>query len=250
MARIIAFINQSGGVGKTTLDLNTGYHLAKDGQRTLAIDMDSQASLTRQLKLIPKELEKTVADAIVNGEPLPIHKTVYGMDLVPSNTNLVGTESLLTQVKGRQFRLKQALEPIRDNYDLILIDCPPNLGLLSVMSLIASTHLLIPIEGEKGLEGIEDLRDTISMVLKTGGNPRLRIAGAVPMKINERKIDDRDTLTRIKNTFPNYTVHPAIPDATAFKQAWRAQMPLAVFSPKHPAIRRLKQIATSLKEIS
>ena len=250
MARIIAFINESGGVGKTTVAINIGYHLAESGERVLPIDMDSQSSLTRHLNLIPKKLEKTIFDAIVKQEPLPIKKGIHGMDLVPSNKNLVNTETLLAQVKGRQFRLREAIEPIREDYDFILLDCPPNLGLLSVMSLIAATHVLIPIEvSEKGLEGTEDLRDTIAKVLKTG-NPQLRIAGAIPTKVNERRINDRDTLVSIEKTFGKYTVHPAIPEATApFKNAWRARKPLAVCSPKHPAILQFQKIAANLKEI-
>jgi chromosome partitioning protein len=249
MAKIIAFVNQSGGVGKTSLVVNTGYHLAEHGQRVLLIDMDSQASLTKYLSLEPRELDKTVFNAIVDGGKLPIHKDLFNMDLVPANKNLVGVDSQLAGIQGREFRLKEAIEKHIEQYDFMLIDCPPSLGLLSVMSLIAANHVLIPIKtNEKGLEGADDLRETIGVVLQRG-NPRLRIAGVVPTMYDSRKIHDRRTLEVIEELFGKYTIHPAIPTATDFDNAWRARQPLAVFFPKHPAIERLEKIALNLEKM-
>jgi chromosome partitioning protein len=249
MAKIFAFVNQSGGVGKTSLVVNTGYHIADHGHRVLLIDMDSQASLTKYFSLEPRELDKTVFDAIIDGSPLPIHKDHFGMDLVPANKNLVGVDSQLAGVQGREYRLKEAIEKVGSDYDYVLIDCPPSLGLLSVMSLIAANYVLIPIKtNEKGLEGADDLRETISVVLQRG-NPRLQIAGAVPTMYDSRKIHDRRTLEVIEELFGKYTLHPAIPTATDFDNAWRAREPLAVFYPKHPVIERLEKIARNLENM-
>lgn len=249
MSRIIAFVNQSGGVGKTTLVVNTGYHLAEKGHRVLLVDMDSQASLTKYLDLDPRHLEETSFDTIVQGVDLPIHSDIYKLDLVPANRNLVTVDSHLASTEGREFRLREAFEPLRSRYDFILIDCPPNLGLLSLMSLIAANHVLIPIKtNEKGLEGADDLRETIRVVLQRA-NPRLRIAGAVPMMYDARRIHDRLTLDEIKKLFGNYTVHPAIPNATDFDNAWRARQPLGMFYVKHPAVNSLRQLATNLEQM-
>lgn len=249
MSRIIAFVNQSGGVGKTTLVVNAGFHLAERGHRVLLVDMDSQASLTKYFDLDPRQLDETIFDAIARGSDIPIHADIYNLDLVPANRNLVTIDSHLASAERREFRLREALEPLRENYDFILIDCPPNLGLLSLMSLIAANHVLIPIKtNEKGLEGADDLRDTISAVLQRA-NPRLRIAGAVPMMYDARRIHDRLTLDEIKKLFGNYIVHPAIPNATDFDNAWRARQPLGMFHVKHPAVINLRQLASNLEQM-
>jgi chromosome partitioning protein len=249
MSRIIAFVNQSGGVGKTTLVVNAGYHLAEKGHRVLLVDMDSQASLTKYFDIDPRQLDKTTFDAIVSGTELPIHHTTYKLDLAPANRNLVTVDAKLAAEEGREYRLRKVLEPLRNRYDFILIDCPPNLGLLSLMSLIAANHVLIPIKtNEKGLEGADDLRETISVVLQRA-NPRLRIAGAVPMMYDSRRVHDRLTLEEIKKLFGSYTVHPAIPNATDFDNAWRARQPLGSFYEKHPAVENLRQLATNLEHM-
>jgi chromosome partitioning protein len=249
MSRIIAFVNQSGGVGKTTLVVNTGYFLAEKGHRVLLVDMDSQASLTKYLDVDPRQLEKTVFDAIVSEAPLPIHANIHTVDLVPANRNLVTIDATLASADGREFRLRKALETVRNVYDFILIDCPPNLGLLSLMSLVAANHVLIPIKtNEKGLEGADDLRETISVVLQRA-NPRLRIAGAVPMMYDARRVHDRLTLEEIKKLFGKHTVHPAVPVATDFDNAWRARAPLGVFYAKHPAAESLRQLADNLEKL-
>lgn len=249
MSRIIAFVNQSGGVGKTTLVINAGYLLAEKGRRVLLVDMDSQASLTKYLDLDPRQLDQTVFDSIVSEASLPIHHNLHRLDLVPANRNLVTIDGRLAAVEGREYRLRTALEPLRDTYDFILIDCPPNLGLLSLMSLIAANHVLIPIKtNEKGLEGADDLRETISVVLQRA-NPRLRIAGAVPMMYDARRVHDRLTLDQIKKLFGSYTVHPAIPIATDFDNAWRARQPLGAFHAKHPAVEGLRQLAENLERM-
>lgn len=156
--RIIALFNQAGGVAKSTLTMNLGYHLAQLTHRVLLVDIDPQASLTKFMGLIPKELDSTVADAIIEELPLPIHEGIHGMDLAPANRVLSGAEMQLVNAPLRDFRLKEALEPLLSEYDFILIDCPPSLGLLSFVSLVAATHVLVPIETHlKAFEGTDEL---------------------------------------------------------------------------------------------
>ncbi len=165
MSRVIALFNQAGGVGKSTLTMNLGYHLALLKQRVLLVDMDPQASLTVFMGLEPSELDKSIYEAILIGEPLPIHQSIHNMDLAAANINLSGAELELVVADMRDVRLKEALKPLRKHYDFILVDCPPSLGILSYISLVAATHVLIPIQTQyKALKGTELLLNTIARV--------------------------------------------------------------------------------------
>ena len=145
MSKIIALFNQAGGVAKTTLTMNLGYHLAqlksaqkKQNYRVLLIDIDPQATLTNFMGLEPNELEQTIYDAIIEQKELPIHSNLHGLDLVPASVDLSSAELELVVADMRDLRLKYALETVQDEYDLILIDCPPSLGILSYIALVAS----------------------------------------------------------------------------------------------------------------
>ena len=244
--RIIALFNQAGGVAKSTLTMNLGYHLAQQEQRVLLVDMDPQASLTKFMGLIPKELDSTVADAIIEELPLPIHEGIHGMDLAPSNRVLSGAEMQLVNAPLRDFRLKEALEPLLSEYEFILIDCPPSLGLLSFISLVAATHVLVPIETHiKAFEGTDELLQTLNSVKKA--NKKLQIAGFVPTRYAKSNSADVRTLGAIQEQLSSWgKIFPPVPRATAFVDASEEREPLAVYAPKHPAVALLEQIAQSL----
>jgi chromosome partitioning protein len=250
MIRIIAVFNQAGGVAKSTLTQNLGYHLAQRGHRVLLIDMDPQGSLTIFMGLVPRELEKNVYNAVVEEEPLPIHQGIHGMDLAPTNTTLSTAEMLLVNAELRDFRLKEAIEPLRDDYDFILIDCPPSLGLLSYISLVAATHVLVPLETHfKAFEGTNELLKTVARV-RTKVNRKLEIAGFVPTKYDARNSQDTRTLGAIQEQLSLAgKVFPPIPRSTAFVDATEDRMPLAVYEPKHPAVAILEQLASSMESL-
>jgi chromosome partitioning protein len=126
--RIIALFNQAGGVAKTTLTMNLGYHLAQRENRVLLVDMNPQASLTIFMGLVPEELPATLYEVVVEEKPLYIVEEIHGMDIAPTNQDLRIAEMQLVGAELRDFRLKQAIEPIETDYDFILIDCPPSLG--------------------------------------------------------------------------------------------------------------------------
>ena len=247
--RIIALFNQAGGVAKSTLTMNLGYHLAQKEQRVLLVDMDPQASLTKFMGLIPKELDSTVADAIIEELPLPIDEAIHGMDLAPANRVLSGAEMQLVNAPLRDFRLKEALEPLLSEYDFILIDCPPSLGLLSFISLVAATHVLVPIETHiKAFEGTDELLQTLNSVKKA--NKKLQIAGFVPTRYAKSNSADVRTLGAIQEQLSSWgKIFPPIPRATAFVDASEEREPLAVYAPKHPAVDQLEQIARSLESL-
>ncbi len=167
MTKIIALFNQSGGVGKTSLTMNLGYQLAQRDLKVLLVDMDPQSSLTSFLGLDIYQLDKTIYQSITQYESLPIHHNIHGMDLVPSNIQLSAAEMELVLAEFREVRLKDAIATVQEQYDFILIDCPPSLAILSYISLIAATHVLVPIQTHyKSLVGCNLLLETLLVSVK------------------------------------------------------------------------------------
>lgn len=248
--RIIGLFNQAGGVAKSTLTQNLGYHLAQRSHRVLLIDIDPQASLTKFMGLAPSQLQKTVADAIIDEQPLPIHSGIHGMDLAPASRVLSGAEMQLVSAPMRDLRLKEALEPVVDSYDFILVDCPPSLGLLSYISLVAATHVLVPIETHlKAFEGTDELLQTLTLV-KNKANRKLQVAGFVPTRYAHQNSADKRALGAIQEQLSSWgQIFPPIPRATAFVDATEEREPLAVFDAKHPAVSILEEIAQSLESL-
>jgi chromosome partitioning protein len=251
VALVITIYNQSGGVMKTSLTMNVGYHIAQHGRKVLLIDMDPQASLTVFMGLEPADLTQTIADSILNEAPLAIQHGIHGMDLLPSNIMLSAAEMQLTSVMAREWRLKRVLEPILDQYDVFLIDSPPSLGILSVLSLVASTHVLIPIQTQyKSYKGTELLLDSVKQV-QTYVNSELKIAGVVPTIYAASNAQDKSILGAIQEQLGAIaTVFPPVPRATAFADASMEHSPLARYSPSHPAVKVLETIATELEALA
>jgi len=251
MSRVIALFNQSGGVGKSTLTMNLGYHLAQRHQRVLLVDMDPQASLTAFMGLEPSELDKTVYEAILVGESMPIHQEIHNMDLVAANINLSGAELELVVADMRDVRLKEALKPLLKQYDFILVDCPPSLGILSYISLVASTHVLIPIQTQyKALKGTELLLQTIARV-RSRANRKLQVAGVIPTMHDTRTVQDEMSLKSIQEQLSQIgVIYSTIPRSIAFVDASQEHVPLALYNSKHPAVKLLDRIAKNLEVLS
>ena len=250
MGKVVALFNQAGGVGKSTLAVNLGYSLAQRKHRVLLVDVDPQSSLTTFMGLEPGTLERTIYNAIVPEEELPIHKQIHGMDLVPAQLKLSDAEQELVTAYMRDTRLKDALEPVRDQYDFVLIDCPPSLGMLSYISLVATDYLLIPIQTQfKAFQGTDMLLQTLQKV-KAKSNRTLKIAGFVPTMYDRRNSHDDLTLKAIQEQLaPIAKIFPSIPKSTVFADASMERMPLAVYSPKHPAKKVLDEIAKEMEKL-
>jgi chromosome partitioning protein len=250
VSKIIAIFNQAGGVMKTSLTMNLGYQLHLNQRKVLLVDMDPQGSLTTFMGLEPHELEAIVGSSILNeSTQLPIHHNLHGMDLIPANITLSAVELQLASVMAREVRLKQALEPIFNQYDFILIDCPPSLGVLSILSLSAATYVLIPIQTHfKAFKGTELLLDTIKQV-KKHVNPKLAIAGIVPTLYSNAS-QDKVILEALQEQLSSLApVFDAIGRATAFADAAMNRQPLAVYAPKHPAVAVLNKIAQGMEKL-
>ena len=250
MSKAITIFNQAGGVGKTTLTQNLGYHLARRSHSVLLIDLDPQASLTTFMGIEPESLEKTPFNALINEEPLFILKNIQGMDIAPTNITLSVAEIQLVNLDFREVRLKEALDPIQGEYDFILIDCPPSLGLLSYTSLVAATHVLVPIETHfKAFQGTNLLLQTIAKVRKRG-NRKLQLAGFVPSRYAVSNSQDKRTLKAIFEQFGTVApVYEPIPRTTAFADASEQQLPLAVYDPKHSALKILDKLAAQIEKL-
>jgi chromosome partitioning protein len=251
VSKVVAFFNQSGGVGKSTLTMNLGYHLAKLNHKVLVVDMDPQSSLTHFMGLEAEELEQTIYEALLADKSLPIHKDIYGMDLVPANINLSGAELELVMADMRDVRLQEALQPVREDYDFILIDCPPSLGILSYITLVAATHVLIPIETHyKSLKGTELLLKTISRV-KSRANRQLKVAGIVPTMHDSRTVQGSMSLQAIQEQLSAVgEIYPVIPRTIAFADASQEHQPLELYNSRNPAVKILNEIAKKIEAVS
>ena len=251
MTKIVSFFNQAGGVGKTTLTMNIGYHLAEQGQKVLLVDIDSQATLTIFMGLEPTELEETVYQGIMDYGDLPIHKDRHGMDLVPANSGLGKAEQELVTADMRDMRLKYALEPLLDSYDYVLIDCPPSPGILSYISLVASSHILIPIQTQyKALKGSEALFETIKRVRRRP-NPKLKLGGAIPSMHDKRTSHAKEGLESIEEAFVQELksfMYPPVPHSVIFQDASREHLPVALHSSSHKVVKVLREIAKQVEK--
>ena len=209
MAKITAICNQKGGVGKTVTAVNLGIGLAREGKRVLLADVDAQGSLTASLGYQhPDQMENTLAELlghIISDEPLPpdmgILHQAEGVDLLPANIELSGLEVTLVNTMSRETVLREYLNGIRDQYDVILLDCCPSLGMLTINALAAADEVLIPMQAHYlSIKGLEQLLRTISNV-KRKINPGLRIAGILITMADLRTTYSRDIIELLRSAY-------------------------------------------------
>ena len=233
MSRVIAIANQKGGVGKTTTAINLGASLAVAEKRTLVVDIDPQGNATSGLGLEQRETRPTVYDVLV-GERSAEGSVAQGLhfpylDLIPSTRDLVGAEIELVQAPQRERILRRALEPLRDRYDYILVDCPPSLGLLTLNTLTAADSVLIPIQCEfYALEGLSQLLNTIRLVQK-GLNPGLDIEGVLLTMYDRRLNLSRQVAAEAREYFGGKVYKTAIPRNVRLAEAPSFGQPIVLY---------------------
>ena len=234
MGKIISIANQKGGVGKTTTSINIAAILAKKGKKVLLIDTDPQGNATSGVD-VNKEQEFSVYDVLV-GE-VEIEKTlqdtnVKNLKVCPSNINLAGAEVELVSMMSREHRLKEGLENIKDEFDYIIIDCPPSLGLITLNAFTASDSVLIPVQCEYyALEGLGQLLNTINLVRKHL-NKSLQIEGAVLTMYDIRTNLSNQVVKEVKKYFENKVYKTVIPRNVKLSEAPSYGMPITVYDPK------------------
>lgn len=214
MGRIIAVSNQKGGVGKTSTCINFAAGLALKGKKVLVADMDAQGNATTGLGISKSELENSIYDVLINEVPAKsaiIKSGVENLYVLPSSIDLAGAEVELVGMKGREKRLSFALSKIKDEYDYIIIDCPPAIGLLTINALAAADGVLIPIQSEYyALEGLSQLVNTIKLVVKSL-NPKLTIEGVLITMYDGRALISRQIAEEIRKYFGSKVFDTLIP---------------------------------------
>ena len=201
MSRVIAFANQKGGVAKTTSTLNLAVALVEKGHRVLAIDLDPQGNLTMSQGLNPDVIERSMYDVLVHR--LPIEQILHKgeVDLAVSSIDLAGAELALSSMIGRERALEKALLPMKSEYDFLLIDTPPSLGLLTINALVASDGVIVPVQCEYlSLRGLVQLENTLSMI-REYLNPDVAIEGILPTMFDGRTLHSREAVEILRENF-------------------------------------------------
>lgn len=232
MARIIAVVNQKGGVGKTTTTVNLSAALHDAGKRVLLCDFDPQANATSGMGVDKNTASPNVYDVLINGaEPeRAVEHTKYG-DVLPSNKALAGAGIEMIGIDHREMLLKQALGALSDQYDYIFIDCPPSLELLTVNALCAADSLLVPVQCEYyALEGLSDLLATVRLV-KRGLNPRLALEGVLLTMFDSRTNLSLQVAEEVKRHFPGQVYATVIPRNVRLSEAPSHGKPITAYDP-------------------
>ncbi len=246
-ARVIAMVNQKGGVGKTTSTVSLGAALAGYGRRVLLVDFDPQGALSVSLGINPNELDLTIYNLLTQldchvGDVI-MSTDVEDLDLLPSNIDLSAAEVQLVSEVGREHALGRAIAPVLDEYDVVLIDCQPSLGLLTLNALTASSGVIIPMETEYfALRGVALLKDTIDKV-KSRLNPQLEVIGVLPTMYDPRTLHSREVLSTVQQAFGDLVFTTVINRTVKFPDAAVAGEPITAFAPGSNGSEAYRQLA-------
>jgi chromosome partitioning protein len=246
-ARIFCFANQKGGVAKTTTVVNLGAYLAAAGRRVLVVDADPQSNATTSLGINPRELGVSLYDVLVDQAPIQQALTVtdqLGLDLIPATTDLAGAELELARQMARERLLARALKPIMRQYDYILIDEPPSLGLLTVNGLTSATHgVIIPVQCEYlALEGLSLLLNTIQQVREVL-NDQLQVAGVVLTMYDSRTNLSQQVVQEVRQFFPKQVFQTIIPRNIRLSEAPSHGQTILNYAPGSPGALAYQALA-------
>ncbi|HSH21382.1 MAG TPA: AAA family ATPase [Candidatus Caenarcaniphilales bacterium] len=255
MSRIIAIANQKGGVGKTTTAINLAGSLAEQGFRVLCVDMDPQANLTVGLGINLRTVERSMADVLVDPdvglEQVTIPTQTTGIDVAPSTIDLSATENALFTTIGREQALRDALQGWAvDQYDYVLIDCPPTLGLLTLNALVAAHGVIIPVQTQYyALKGFTALVNVINQIRSKGLNPQLRILGLLPTFFDGRTILGRDMLQEMRDLGDHHIFESMVKQTVRLGEAPLVGRPVTAYATNSEAARTYRGLAREVIEL-
>lgn len=252
MARVITICNAKGGVGKSTTAQNLASFLAAYGRRVLIVDMDAQANTTSGMGLNPRKLEKSVYEALIGTADAAdtIAKTrLLGVDILPASAALAGATVELVDMKGREYKLKVALESVRRQYDFIVIDSPPSMGLLTLNALTAAQKTIIPVQCEYyALEGLADLLRTIQMI-NANLKAKIGVMGALMTLYDRTSRLHRAVAKEIRRKFPGYVFETVIPRNISLAEAPSYGKTILQYDPYSHGAKAYRQLAEEVLKI-
>jgi chromosome partitioning protein len=219
LAKVIAFANQKGGVAKTTTTLNLGVAFAEAGNRVLAIDLDPQGNLTMSQGWNPDEIERSMFDVLVHKLPMSEIIRKGEIDVAVASIDLAGAELALSSMIGRERALQKALQPILEDYEFIMIDTPPSLGLLTINAFVAATGVIVPVQCEYlSLRGLVQLENTLTMI-RENLNPDVSIEGILPTMFDQRLLHSREAVEILQENFGELVLNTRIRKTIRFAEA-------------------------------
>jgi chromosome partitioning protein len=249
MSRVIAIGNQKGGVGKTTTAINISACLADIGRKTLLIDTDAQANATSGLGVDPRQISRSIYHVLMDGAAISdviIPTDLKLLSLLPANFDLMGAEVEMVSLIARESRLRSALKSIRDQYDYIIIDCPPSLGLLTLNTLTACDSILIPIQCEYyALEGLGQLLETITLV-QENLNPDLEIEGVLLTMQDKRIKLSEQVISEVRNFFKGQVYKTAIPRNVRLSEAPSFGKPIILYDIRSSGARAYTKLTKEI----
>ena len=249
MTRVIAIANQKGGVGKTAIAVNLPVFLTAFGKTVLLVDFDPQANATFSLGIKPRELSVSLYEALL-GQVIPkdiIKNTPFlAFDIMPTSYNLAGANIELVNMKDREFKLKEVIDVVKDEYDFVLIDCPPSLGLLTLNALIAADEVMIPVQSEYlAMEGLDQLLYNIKLINENLGRD-IKILGAVLTMYNKKNIVSQKIAKDLRRNFPGYVFETVIPRVVSLSEAPSTGKTILRHSPNSKGVHAFRELAREI----
>src|SRR5437899_3327646 len=243
VGQVIALANQKGGVAKTTTALNLGVALVERGKRVLCVDLDPQSNLTMSQGIDPDELDRTMFDVLVHKTPLEDVILEREIDLAASSIDLAGAELALSSMIGRERALQKALLPVRSDYDYILIDTPPSLGLLTINALTSADGVIVPVQCEYlSLRGLIQLENTLTMI-RENLNPDVRIRGILPTMFDGRTLHSREAVEILQENFGDLVFETKIRKTIRYAEAPVKGTSVLKYDSKGKAARAYRELA-------
>lgn len=246
MAKIVAIANQKGGVGKTTTTVNLSACLAEKGKKVLLIDMDPQGNATSGFSINKVEQEKTIYELLLGECSINeciIKDVLPGISIIPSNVNLAAAEIELIGIEDKEYILSKEMEWVKDNYDYIMLDCPPALNTLTLNAMTTANSVIVPIQCEYlALEGLSDLITTINLV-KERLNPELDLEGIVFTMYDGRTVLSQQVVENVKQHFPDKIYETKIPRNVRLSEAPSFGQPIIVYDPKSTGAESYRNLA-------